>query len=148
MTIVGLLLGAVGAIAFLVATKVKPDAETRVLAIGLVVAAWIYVGFALVAGASLEWVALEIFGVAIYSLFAGLGVRYSSGWLLVGWLAHPLWDLGLHSVGNTVGNTVGSSTTIAPAWYPPLCVSFDLVVAAYVCFVQVKLHLYRRATPS
>lgn len=86
---------------------------------GLVIAALLYVAFALAAGASGGALAVEVGGVLLYGVPAALGLRGHRGWLAAGWLLHPLWDLGLHGAGG-----------VAPEWYVWACLSFDLVVGA------------------
>lgn len=83
MTAFWMLLGMGGAIAFLVIARNKPQ-EAQVLAVGLVVAALIYVGFALTGRANQAWIEIELIGVVAYSLLAGFGLRYSKWWLTVG----------------------------------------------------------------
>lgn len=101
--------------------------EKQSIAIGLVVAALIYLGFGLFSG-SARWILIELAGVPIYAVFAWLGLK-RSGWLLaVGWALHPLWDAGLHDY----------STQFVPHWYIGGCIGFDLLVAAYVGFREVK----------
>jgi hypothetical protein len=51
------------------------------------------------------------------------GTRVSLAWLALGWTAHVAWDVGLH---------LDRPQVIVPAWYPLLCVGFDLVVAGFV----------------
>jgi hypothetical protein len=97
--------------------------ERRTLALGLVVAAVIYVGFALAAGGNGGDLILETTGVAIFGALAWLGLRHSLWWLPTGWLAHVAWDVGLH---------VYHQHGLVPAWYPLLCVGFDLVVVGYL----------------
>lgn len=127
------LLGLLGAIIFLIICRVvTPETQTRTLSVGLIVAAFIYVGFAILGQASAAWIAVEVAGVAIYSLFAVLGWHSSRWWLMVGWLLHPVWDLGLHFYER------GASFT--PAWYVLMCLSFDLLVAAYIGGMQFGLY--------
>ena len=90
----------------------------RVLAVGLVVAAAVYVPFALAAGDAGRLV-VELAGVAVFAVPAYLGFRGSSRLLAAGWVGHVLWDVGLHMVGPAYG----------PEWYAALCIGFDLVVA-------------------
>ena len=93
------------------------------LALLLLVAALFYVVFALQEGAAGVWVAGEVLGVAIFGVMALRGLRGSPWWLAAGWALHPVWDIGLHSVG---------PGTFAPAAYPIACLTFDLVVAGYI----------------
>ncbi|MEM7051780.1 MAG: hypothetical protein AAF604_19095 [Acidobacteriota bacterium] len=92
-----------------------------VFAQGLVVAALVYVLFALRAPDPPLWLAIEIAGVGLYGALAWLGLRGSRYWLVAGWALHPLWDVGLHlSAGGR---------HFAPLWYTLPCLSFDLLVA-------------------
>jgi hypothetical protein len=126
-----ILLGLVGAISFLALARIRPKPDSQILAIGLVVAAFIYIAFAIGGGASQLWIIIEVAGFGIYSLFALLGLRYSNWWLMLGWMAHPLWDIGLH--------LVNQGAVFTPGWYAIACVSFDLVVAIYILFWKCLL---------
>ncbi|MFE4108538.1 DUF6010 family protein [Almyronema epifaneia S1] len=112
-----------GAGLFLVIVRTRSQSEKRNLAISLIITALIYVGFAVAGNAAPAWLAIEAVGVAIYTGLAGLGWRYSKVWLAAGWLAHPLWDTGLHLVENQV--------KLVLIWYALACTSFDLLVALY-----------------
>lgn len=101
--------------------------EKRSIAIGLVIASLIYVGFALFSG-SLRWILIELAGVTIYAVFAPLGLRKSGWFLAAGWALHPLWDAVLHDY----------STPFVPHWYIFGCIGFDLFVASYISFREVK----------
>lgn len=97
--------------------------QGNVLAVGLLLAAAVYVGFALLWGND-GMVRLEVIGLSLFSLFAFLARRFVLGWLGFGWLLHIAWDYGLHVDG------VGSHFT--PDWYPPICMGFDFIVGAYI----------------
>lgn len=94
----------------------------RSWATGLAVATAVYVGFALRTSASWAWLGLEIVGVAVFLPSAVLGWRGGVRALAAGWLAHVAWDLLLH----------GPGTPFVPAWYPWLCLGFDVVAAVVV----------------
>jgi hypothetical protein len=96
--------------------------EVRLLALGLVVAAGIYVALAL-ARAEDRWLAVEAVGLAVFAGLASLGLRVSLWWLALGWVAHVAWDVGLH---------LDREQPVIRAWYPLLCVGFDLVVAGFL----------------
>ncbi len=119
--IVGIVLG-IGFI-LLIRRSRSYTKEKLSIAIGLVCAALIYVGFGLFSG-SLWWILIEIAGVAIYAIFASLGLKKSGWYLAAGWALHPLWDACLHDY----------STQFVPHWYINGCIGFDLLVAAYVAF--------------
>ena len=66
----------------------------------------------------------ELVGIAIYSAMGLRGVRGSTWWLVAGWALYPVWDVALHFFG--------PGHAFAPETYTITCLSFDLVVAAYV----------------
>lgn len=125
MTVLWLFLGLALGAAFLALARARGRGEVRILALGLLVAALIYVAFAL-AGADGKWVLVEVAGVAVYGALAWLGLRRSLLWLAAGWALHPLWDAGLH--------LMGGGAAFAPEWYVLACISFDLLVGAYIAF--------------
>ena len=100
----------------------RARARRRVFGIGLIVAAFVYVVFALVRG-TVEGVLIELGGVVLFGLFAFLGIRRSIGFLALGWIAHVGWDVLLHPV---------ASSSYAPWWYPVVCIGFDLIVAGAI----------------
>jgi len=119
-----IIFGAVlGALFVLVARRRKRQGEIRLLALGLVVAALIYIVLALAAGADPRWLTLEAAGLGVFGVLAWLGLRASLWWLALGWVAHVGWDIGLH---------LDQAQTFLPTWYPLLCVGFDLVVAGFL----------------
>ena len=118
--VLGLVLGAV----FIVlARRLGLPGERRLLALGLVVAALIYVGFA-VASAGGAWIAAELGGVVVFGGLAVLGLKRSPMSLAVGWALHPVWDAGLH--------LMGAGAAFAPTWYVVACISFDFLVGGYI----------------
>ena len=127
-----------GAIFAIIAIAI-PRASRHILAAALVVAAALYVGFALDARTNTAWLAVELAGVAIYGYAALRGVRGSAWWLVAGWALHPIWDVAIHYAGP--GNA------FAPAWYTTSCLTWDLIVAAYAALaILVGTHL--SATPA
>ena len=131
MNIFWILFGLVSAISFIALARIRPSQELLFLTVGLVVAALIYVGFAIGGGQSKLWIAIEVAGVGVYGLLALLGLLYSNWWLMLGWMAHPLWDIGLH--------ILNKGAAFTPVWYAIACVSFDLVVAMYIAIVQLGI---------
>jgi len=103
------------------ARRLGGDGELRILALGLAVAALIYVGLALPSAAG-RWLAVETAGVAIFGGIAWLGLR-RPGWLALGWTAHVVWDVALH---------LERMQPVVGAWYPLACIGFDLIVAGYL----------------
>ena len=119
--LLGLVLGS--ALLFFARRFRKGRAEKHVLGNALIIAAMIYIGFAMLWGNGI-WVGIEIVGVLFYWGFARAAIRHSVYWLAVGWALHPVWDVGLH--------LLGAGNAIAPQWYAVACISFDLLVAGYV----------------
>ena len=106
----------------LLVSRSEPAGQVRLLAIGLVVTALLYVVQALpIAGRSS--LGLEIGGLAIFGGLAWLGYRFSPFWLALGWAGHVVWDVGLH--------LERTQHVVAP-WYTLFCVGFDLIVAGYI----------------
>ena len=103
----------------------RADAEKRILAAALVIAAVIYIGFALIWGDA-KWVFVESAGAVVYGIFAWASIRHSAYWLAFGWLLHPIWDAALH--------IFGTDSPVAPEWYTYGCISFDWLVAGYIFF--------------
>jgi len=116
-----ILVGAVLGALFAAFARTRKAAEVHVLALGLLVAALIYVGLALV-GRGRDWLGIEMVGVALFGCLAWLGLR-ASWWLVIGWVAHVGWDVGLH---------LDRAQAVVGAWYPLLCVGFDLIVAGFL----------------
>jgi hypothetical protein len=87
-------------------------------------AALMYVYFAAKAGQGAGWLTAELLGVAVFGGLGLLGLLRSPMWLAVGWGLHPAWDLALHYFG--------PGHAFAPEPIAVACLSFDLVVAAYI----------------
>jgi hypothetical protein len=99
-----------------------PEAQRLQLsALGLAVAAGIYVAFALAARGG-EWILVELALAIAFSLMAFAATRSP---LLLGsaWILHVGWDtIHLHYLEGA----------IAPPWYPPLCIAFDVGVGVWL----------------
>jgi hypothetical protein len=115
------------AVAFLLSRFTGDIVGRSLLAVFLFVAAALYILFAVQAGEGTFWLVGEVVGVGIYGTMALFGLRGSPWWLAAGWAAHPIWDVALHYFG--------PGGSFAPAGYTITCLSFDLVVAAYVAIV-------------
>ncbi|MCC2607581.1 DUF6010 family protein [Planctobacterium marinum] len=103
--------------------KLRGKRLVHVMGSSLVIAALIYIGFAIIWGDT-KWLATEFVGVLLYSAFYWLALQRGLVWLAIGWLLHPAWDAALH--------LFGPGAHIAPAWYAWACISFDVVLAAYL----------------
>ena len=121
-----LALGAVAALIPLLWLRRKsPGSQQRFWALGLLVAALIYVGFAVLGigagtvGDPPHVLGFEGLGVMVYGALGALGMRHPKA-LAFGWALHVVWDLG-HRHADWV-----------PEWYVAACLAFDVVVAGYV----------------
>jgi hypothetical protein len=130
-------------IAFLLSRFVGDFVGRSVLAIFLIMAAGSYQGFAIMAsnlsGAGPIWAPVELVGGVVFGTMALLGLRGSPWWLAAGWAAHPIWDIVLHFFG--------PGGSFAPESYAIACLSFDLLVAAYVA-VAYGLKLPAKREPA
>lgn len=117
-----IMIGAVLGALLAIFARSRKAAEVRVLTLGLVVTALIYVGLAL-AGDNRQWLMTELLGVGLFGSLAWLGLRASLWWLALGWVGHVAWDVGLH---------LDRAQPLVGAWYPLFCIGFDLVVAGYL----------------
>jgi hypothetical protein len=118
-----LLLGALACLALIfLARRFGPKRELRLYAVSLIVAALIYVGFT-ARGATFSWLALEVAGLIVFTLLALLGLKMSALILALAWAAHSAWDVVLHKL---------MPAAFVPDWYPLTCLSFDLLLAAYI----------------
>jgi hypothetical protein len=117
-----IMIGAVLGALLAIFARTRKSAEVRVLTLGLVVTALIYVGLALV-GDNRQWLVTELLGLALFGSLAWLGLRVSLWWLALGWLGHVVWDVGLH---------LDRAQPLVGAWYPLFCIGFDLVVAGFL----------------
>ena len=128
--IVGLLINGVAyatvfmVVAFLISRFTSEIVWRSFLVLFLFIAAGLYIIFAVRAGESAYWVVGELVGVATFGGMGLLGLRGSVWWLVAAWALHPLWDVGLHYLG--------PGRSFAPETYTIACLSFDLLVAAYI----------------
>ncbi len=100
--------------------------DATVYALGLVLIAAVYIGFAVADGRGTV-IAVEI-GVASVFVVVAVAAVTGSAWLLVAGLAgHGLKDLWQHRTG-FVANT---------RWWPPFCATVDFVAAALIAVAIV-----------
>ena len=118
--VVELVLGAIGAAAFLALCRTNARFEAPLAAGGLVFAALGYVGYALIAGVAAG--AVVWLGVGVFAVFGGLGARASLVFLAVGWGLHAVWDVVVPDLADVA---------YMPGWYEAVCLGFDLVVGTY-----------------
>src|SRR5262245_35949262 len=109
--------GAVLAILLIVVTHLVRPCARAVLFVVLLIAAFMYVRFALVGGAGPRWVSAEVVGVVLFGGIAWRGLDRSLWWLIAGWALHPIWDIGLHYLGP-------GRRFVRPLAWPIPCLSF------------------------
>ncbi len=127
-------MGLVAAIVFVVvAGRFSDEARRRLLAIGLGVAAGVYVVFAVVSGGG-QWVTVEILVAVAFGMMAFTTAK-SHLLLGVAWALHAGWDT-IHMAF--------MKSVIAPIWYPTFCIAFDVAVSVYLAHLAV-LELHRRS---
>jgi hypothetical protein len=108
------------------ARRRSPRYQVKIYALGIAVAALIYLGFALSRGGA-ERLAAEVAGREAAALLAygGIAILAARGRALLaalGWAAHSAWDL-MH---------LSAATAYVPSWYPSVCIGFDLALAVYI----------------
>ena len=116
-----------------IVAKVYPEKDHVVWQTGLLIAALIYVGFAVV-GQSWTDLPLELFGVILYGIFVFLSKKYTLYWLAIGWVLHVCWDVFYHT-----------EAAFVPSWYPGVCLGFDIMIALYILWLLQK-HLAKDLT--
>jgi hypothetical protein len=121
-----LLLGLSAGMAYIRFANLRSHKTKSSFAIGLIVAAFIYLAFALRSPNIGTWLLIELLGICIYGAMGIAGLRGSIWWLAAGWGLHPFWDLVLHYFG--------PGASVAPSWYAVACVSFDFIVAGYIAY--------------
>lgn len=123
-TLIGVLAGAAlaaGTIAML--SRFPAPRQQRLWCGALIVAAALYPVVLAVAGDGGRWWFIETSGLVFFTLVALGGRSGSAGPLVFGWIAHLLWDVGLHG---------GELTPFVPSWYVPASVVFDLAAAVWI----------------
>ena len=128
-TVIEIIVGIVLAVGFVMLVRQSGSyaKEKLFFAVGLVIAALIYLVFGLFSGSSV-WIITELIGVPVYAVFALLGWKKSGWFLAIGWALHVFWDVGLH----------GISTPFVPHWYIGFCIGVDLLLAGYIAFREIK----------
>ena len=116
---------ALAVVSVFIIRKLLPRKEDNFWGLALVIAALIYVVFAIVGGAY-DYLPMELGGVVLYGIFAWLSLKYNLLWLAVGWALHIGWDVWLHA---------GDAMAFVPAAYPALCIGFDIAIAGYIGWV-------------
>lgn len=97
-------------------------------AFALLLATLVYVLFALLSQNQL-YITIEIVGLLLFLLLIWLGYQYSFWFIVLGWLLHVLWDMGLYPA---------ETVPYVPQWYAWFCVGFDIVMALYLGAILVR----------
>jgi len=127
---IDLLVGLAAAFLFIrLVRRHAPGEELRAYGAGLLIAAGVYVAFGLVLGG--KPLAYELVQLAAVTMIVLAGIRYSPMIIAGGWLLHSGWDV-LHVLPDLSRH--------APDWYVFACLSFDVVVAAYIVAGRPAFH--------
>ena len=125
--IIGILLAAICVFAV---AKIYPNKDHAFWRVGLLLAALVYVVFALI-GKAWDYLPIELGGVLLYGIFVWFSKKHALYWLAAGWALHIGWDVFLHT---------DPELAFVPSWYPGICLGFDIVIAIYI----FKVYLERR----
>jgi hypothetical protein len=115
---------AIAVVAFALSRFFRDSLGRSWLVILLFAATGAYLGFVVVAQGGFLWILIELAHIVAFGVMALRGLRGSPYWLAAAWGFHPIWDLGMHFIG--------PGRAFAPFTYTIACLSFDLIVAAYI----------------
>jgi len=121
----GSLLGAMSSLPFIALGVWLPYfPAVSLFAVLLGVTAGVYLGFALHDG---RWLIIlaETFFVLPFILLAIAALSFNVHLLAIGFALHGLWDLAHHP---------RAVPTKLVSWYPPACLVFDWILAAFILF--------------
>jgi len=82
----------------------------------------VYFGAAL-SDSRITWISVEFIMSCLFFWFDFLGLLYSPIWLIVGYILHGIWDM-LHHPKIIKTKVIN--------WFPPICATFDFVVALFI----------------
>lgn len=88
-----------------------------------------YYGLFAVMGGSNQSLLLECVGIGAFVVVLILGFSVNLWWIVGGLAAHGLFDLFHSHVISDAG---------VPRWWPPFCLSYDLVAATYLAVLLVN----------
>jgi hypothetical protein len=104
--------------------------DNTVYALGLVLIAAVYIGFAVADGRA-RVITVETGVASVFVVVAAAAVTGSAWLLVVGLVGHGIKDLWQHRTG-FVANT---------RWWPPFCATVDFVAAAFIA-VGILAHVH------
>lgn len=113
-------------------TLVGFDRDRAFYATMTVVVATYYALFA-VMGGSTRALLTESIGIAVFLILAIAGFKWNSWLLVVGLAGHGLFDF-VHA------NLIADPGV--PSWWPPFCLSFDVVAGAYLAVLLLRGHVH------
>jgi hypothetical protein len=114
----------VAAVVAVFARVVGFDRERSFYSAVLIVVAHYYVLFAAMAG-SMRALAIESIGLAAFAICAAVGFRRRYMLVAAGLVGHGVFDFFHAGLVDNPG---------VPAWWPPFCLSFDVVAGAWVAW--------------
>jgi len=100
----------------------------HLMALGLFLAAAVYVVLSLTTFNKI-WIVVEVVGLLLFLLFVWMAFHYSMWFVVLGWTAHIIWDVGIHPQ---------ETAPYVPYWYAWICVGFDAVIAVYIAASLIR----------
>lgn len=119
--------GAAGALLFYI-RKTEVKKKYRLLALALFIVSAIYVALSLSTFNEI-WITVEVVGLLLFLLFIWMAFHYSMWFVVMGWVAHIVWDVGVHP---------DEIAPYVPYWYAWICVGFDAVIAVYLAVMLTR----------
>ena len=120
------LVGVVLALAISIsASAIGMDRERSFYPTVLAVVATYYALFAIMAGSTRALLS-EAIPIAVFLLAAGTGFKKGLWWVVIGLVAHGLFDFVHRDVISNPG---------VPGWWPGWCLSYDVTAGAYLAFL-------------
>ena len=120
------LVGVVLALAISIsASAIGMDRERSFYPTVLAVVATYYALFAIMAGSTRALLG-EAVPIAVFLLAAGTGFKKGLWWVVIGLVAHGLFDFVHRDLISNPG---------VPAWWPGWCLSYDVTAGAYLAFL-------------
>ena len=100
----------------------------RLLALALFIVAAIYVALSLTTFNEI-WITVEVVGLLLLLLFIWMAFHYSMWFVVMGWVAHIVWAVGVHP---------DEIAPYVPYWYAWISVGFDAVIAVYLAVMLTR----------
>jgi len=118
------------ALSFAIATHYfAGEHQLEIFALFLALTSCVY-GGAVLTPAAAQYSLVELPFVITVFIFSIFGLLFSPLWLAAGYLLHGAWDLGHH---------FKRVQTPIVKWFPPLCATFDFLIAIVIIWLWYTL---------